>query len=386
DGSIRPQTLIDLAAEQGIPLPAKSVKDLNRILFKESYSSLEEYLECFKYTTQVLRNVEALERVSYELAVDQFAVGVRYLEVRFSPQLLAIPGKLTIEMVIDCVNRGLARAQLDINSTEKIIAGEPEFKYALIMCAMRYFTPESSPWFSDFWEFHKHEQPSRIYSLASMALVATCHEVRMTTGIPIVAIDIAGAEYGYPAEDHKEAFSFAHKRFFFKTVHAGEGYGPESIFQAITDCHAERVGHGLRLFDTSTFSTNGTTESRNEYINQLTEYMSSMRICIEVCLTSNMQTLPDITLGTHPARKMIERKMAVTLCSDNTTVSHTDVLRELKLAIGAFELNPRQVRDITLTGFKRSFMPGDYTEKRAYNRKVIDFYRRLETDFGVMSE
>ncbi|KAJ3112799.1 hypothetical protein HK100_002212 [Physocladia obscura] len=382
DGSIRLSTLIELAAAQSILLPAYTVSELKEIVFKPKYLSLEEYLECFKYTTAVLRNPDALVRVAYELAIDQFSIGVRY-----SPQLLAVPGVLTVEDAIEKVHEGLARACTEFNALPPVANGEePEYKYGIILCAIRHFTKDSSPWYKAFWEMHEHEGEKRIYGLASVSLVATADKLRTNKNTPIVGVDIAGAESGFPAEDHKEAFSLAHKKFFFKTVHAGEGYGPESIFQAITDCHAERIGHGFHIFDTTNFSNpERSLESKESYVEALIQYMSSMRVCIEVCLTSNLQTLPNTLLEQHPARKMIEKKMAISLCSDNMTVSSTNVLNELKLAIHAFKLTPWQVKDITMTGFKRSFMFGDYVVKRAYNRKVIEFYDKLAKEYGVIS-
>ena len=216
---------------------------------------------------------------------------------------------------------------------------------------------------------------------------------------PVVAIDVAGAEAGYPASDHKEAFALAHQSFLNKTVHAGEAYGPESIFSAITDLHAERIGHGCHLFrwdvigeregrggkGKSNKAKDMTEESKREYVENLTRYLGTTRTCIEVCLSSNLQTMPELKgdLRNHPARRMIEEGLAVTFCTDNTLVSHTDMVKELTLAVEAFDLSPGQLRNIVYNGFKRSFMPaGRYRSKRDYNRRVISYYKRIEREFG----
>lgn len=107
DGSIRIETLCDLAKEQNVHLPSYDPVELQRTVFPETYLSLEEYLRGFGYMMKVLRTPDALERVAYEVAIDAFNVGVRYLEVRFAPQLHAIPGSFTIEEVVCSVNRGL---------------------------------------------------------------------------------------------------------------------------------------------------------------------------------------------------------------------------------------------------------------------------------------
>lgn len=383
DGSVRPATLVELCQQQDLPLPSYDADELNKILFKDSYKNLEEYLECFGYTTAALRTAEALERVSYEFGVDQYVLGVRYFECRFAPQLNAVPGKLSVEQVLQSVNTGLQKARDEFNAAKS--PDEPDYDYGIIVCAMRFFLPSFSPYYELFWEMHKHEDPHKIYGLASMSLISTAHALKQSDKIPIVALDIAGAEGGFPAEDHQNAYAFAHKKFINKTVHAGEGYGPESIFQAITDLHAERIGHGLHLFSAQHVKAEKNASDAEAFVNELTDYIARNRVCLEVCLSSNLQTLPELgdDLTNHPFRHMLRNRLAVTICTDNCTVSKTNMVRELRLAADAYQLTPYQMKDIVVHGFKRSFMNRPYTDKRKYNHNIIAYYDKIAKEYGV---
>ena len=172
--------------------------------------------------------------------------------------------------------------------------------------------------------------------------------------------------------------ALAHEAFLGKTVHAGEDYGPESIFQAIGDLHADRIGHGTWLFEASRIR-NPRIADPKRYVEDLSEHIADKRITIEVCLTSNQQTVPELAddLRRHPFAEMRRRRLSTTFCTDNRLVSHTTVSQEIARAVEAFRLEPREVRDILIYGFKRSFYPGTYLEKRDYVRKVIDVANRV---------
>merc|ERR1712224_261418 len=180
-------------------------------------------------------------------------------------------------------------------------------------------------------------------------------------------------------------YELASKSFLRKTVHAGEAHGPASIYQAITDLHAERIGHGIHVFDDSMVTHVEGEEARKEYVNKNAEYLADSRTCFEVCLTSNLQTLPALEndLTRHPMKEMIKRKLAVTLNTDNPLVSSTNMVKEIRLACDSFKLSPRELKNIILNGFKHSFMPIPYVEKRKYIRQIIDEYEKIEKEFDI---
>lgn len=378
DGSIRLETLIELAKKQGVELPSYTVEGLRELVFKDQYQNLNEYLAGFGYTCAVLQDAESLERISYELAEECSEEGIRYLEVRFAPQL-HVSRDLSMESVLGAVNRGLQRFADQFNGKAEVVSGdEPPFRYGIICCAMRMFNQHFSDYYGRFASAHAFSPEKRLMSLASEELAMAVIRMRDKLGYPIVGFDLAGQEAGYPAEAHKEAYQYVHRHFMKKTVHAGEAYGPESIFQAITDLYADRIGHGFHLYSLEHIS-DGSIVDKDAYIQELANFIADRRITLEVCLTSNRQTMPELTdLREHSLRKFLEHNLSITLCTDNRTVSNTTLTQEIDLAVNHFEVDLKRLKNIIIYGFKRSFYPGSYTEKRTYVRQIIDYYEKLE--------
>ena len=227
------------------------MEGLKELVFKDSYQNLGEYLHCFQYTCAVLRDMDNLERAAYELAIDNQLEGVNYIEVRFAPQLLIdLPSGIDFDRVMHAVNNGLKRAQQQYNSQALVLSGDkPPFAYGIINCAMRMFGDKGfSPYYTNLFQLMRDFSPIEVIKLAAMELVRASVRLRDEAGIPIVALDLAGQESGYPASKFKEVYEFAHQHFLLKTLHAGEAYGAESVFEAITECYADRIGHGYSLF------------------------------------------------------------------------------------------------------------------------------------------
>jgi adenosine deaminase len=377
DGSLRIATLLELADQYGVVLPGKSEAELNEKVFKSHYQNLPEYLAGFQYTVAVMQTEEALERIARELAEDNLAENVRYLEVRFAPQLHTSNG-LQLEQVLQAVNRGLLSAQVAHNRSEAVKSGKDlPFYFGIIVCALRWFMPQMSSYYRRLFDVMSYAREKEVFAAASLELVRAAVTLRDREHLAIVGFDLAGAEAGNPAMDHRQAFRFAHRNFLQKTVHAGEAYGPESIFQALTDCHADRLGHATFLFSADRIQS-PLVKDPQRYVDQLVETVARQRICLEVNLTSNLQTLPEMdSLAKHPLGNMIEHDLSATICTDNRLVSHTTVTNELKLAVEHFHLTPEQIRNLVIAGFKGAFFFNGYSEKRMYVRQVIDHINRL---------
>jgi adenosine deaminase len=329
DGSLRIPTLIELARKEKVKLPSYSEEGLRRLVFKDQYRDLPDYLAGFAFTVAVMQRADHIERIAYELAQDNIAEGVRYVEVRFGPQL-HIHSNLSMEQVFRAAVRGLERAQKEHNNSAEVKAGRDiPFHFGLIACALRYFNEHMSWYYSRLFRVLSYAKPKQVFAAASLELARASVHLAHHEGLPIVGFDLAGAEAGFPADDHQEAFQFAHSNFIRKTVHAGEAYGPESIFQAITQCYANRIGHGTWLF-AKNMVKNPAIEDPASYVHHLAEYIASQRITIEVNLTSNLQThAADEVPGPPPVAPMLDHNLSVSICTDNRLVSNTTVTREL---------------------------------------------------------
>jgi adenosine deaminase len=378
DGSLRLKTLIELSREAKLKLPSYSEAGLRKLVFKDTYKDLPDYLHGFMYTCGVLTDLDNLTRVAQELVEDNVAEGVRYVEVRFAPQL-HVTADIGARDVVRAVAAGLAAGAKAHNNSKAVKSGEDlPFHYGMILCAMRRFKKGMSPYYGDILRLMEHAPKDEVYGAASLELARAAVELA-NEGLPVVAFDLAGEEAGYPPADHWAAYQFAHDHFIRKTVHAGEAYGPESIWQAITQCHANRIGHGTFLFAEEMIA-DPKVENRKKYVEDLANYMASQRIGIEVCVTSNLQTIPSLkTIARHPIRKMIDYGLSVSLCTDNRLMSNTSVSREVALVVEHAKLTREELRRVIIAGFKGSFFHGSFADKRRFVDAVSARYDALES-------
>ncbi|PTB83145.1 adenosine deaminase family protein [Pseudidiomarina aestuarii] len=386
DGSLRPEGLIEMAKRSNIELPSYTVDGLYELVFKESYNNLGEYLNGFQYTCAVLRDMENLEQASYELAVDNLAEGVNYIEVRFAPQLMMDPAHgIDFDTVMHTTNRGLARAKAEYNNSSAVKNGDkPPFDYGIINCAMRMFGKKGfSPYYTQLFQMLRDHEPKQVIKTAAMEMIRASVRLRDEEGLPIVGLDIAGQEMGYPAHDFKEVYEYAHQNFLLKTVHAGEAYGAESIFEALTQCYADRLGHGYSLFSPEMIQDPAITD-KTDYARRLASFIADRRIAIEVCITSNLQTNPAIgDVKNHNFKHMYANRLATVICTDNRLVSRTTVTQEYELALSSVDVPLKRLKDMVAYGFKKNFFHGDYVAKRSYAKQVLEYFDRIAAEHNL---
>lgn len=324
DGSLRPETVLDLANEQQVNLPSHNLDQLkNHLSIGKNIGSLEEYIARFDITLSVLQTPASLERTAYELAADCHTDGVRYLEVRYSPILHTEKG-MTLAESVESVKSGLNRAMQEF-----------QIQSGIIICGIRHISPEISLKLADLAVQYKNKG--------------------------VVGFDLAGAEENFPAKHHRDAFELILKNNINTTLHAGEAFGPESIHQAIHSCGTHRIGHGTRLKENP----------------DLMQYVNDHRIPLEICLNSNIHTKSIRSLEDHPFPNYLTDHLRVTLNTDNRLISDTTLTKEYLTAINQYNLNANQIRTIIINGFKSAFLP--HSERRILIKNIVD---ELESEFG----
>jgi adenosine deaminase len=303
DGSVRPETLLELARQHGRDMPHSNPDALREYMRVTDARNLVDYLARFDVTLSVMQTAEALERIAYELAEDAAAENVRYMEVRYSPVLNVRDG-LTLNAAVEAPLAGLRRAEQDFG-----------IRTGVIICGLRNMSPMTSTDLADLTLYYK--------------------------GRGVVAFDLAGAEDNYPAKKHREAFYRVINANIAATIHAGEAYGPESIHQALHYCNANRIGHGTRLFEDP----------------DLMQYVNDFRIPLEICLTSNVQTRAVRSYAEHPLRLYYDEGLVVTLNTDNRLMSDTTVTDEFRHAHEHLGFTWDELCDLALMGFESAFLP-----------------------------
>ena len=306
DGCIRPETIIEIAQEQNIQLPTYDIEKLKKIvMMTNDCQSLVEYLNAFNVILLVLKTPENLTRTMFECCEDAYNDGCTYAEFRFAPCLCEENTAMTFDDILDAVIKGIKKAEEMYN-----------IKVRIIVCAMRHWSAEDA-------------------MKASQAAVKYKNNY-------VVGFDLAGPEFGYPADIHKDALEYAHDNGIHVTIHAGEADGSTSVEIAIEN-YAERIGHGVRMLE-------------NE---ETVKLVQEKNVVVECCLTSNIQTKAIDALETHPILTFMERGIICTINTDNTTVSSCDLSGEIELFQKIFKLTNKQMCELILNSFRAAFIENE---------------------------
>jgi adenosine deaminase len=333
DGGLRPQTVLELASEAGYhELPTTDPDELARwFTLGADRKSLELYLEGFRHTVAVMQTREAIERVSAECVEDLAADGIVYAEVRMAPELLT-DGGLTLDEAVESMLTGFRHGAKGRSIT-----------VGLIVTAMR--------------------QAARSVEIAE---VAVRHR-----DAGVVGFDIAGPEAGYPPTRHLDAFNLiAHENFHF-TIHAGEGFGLPSIWEALQWCGAERLGHGVRIVDDITLRPDGRVA-----LGRLASYVRDRRVPLEMCPTSNVHTGAAPSIEEHPIDLLRRLRFRVTVNTDNRLMSGITLSSEFATLARAFSIGLDEMEWLTLNAMKSAFWPFD-GRLRIINEQIKPGYASL---------
>lgn len=302
DGSVRPQTIIELANMKNIDIPSKNIEEIkNMMVAPKDCKSLDEYLKRFELPGLIMQDEDSLERIAFELMEDASRENIVYIEIRFAP-LLHINKDLTTKQVIESVLKGIRKAE----STYDI-------KGNLILSCMRTMSVESS---YDVIEAGKEY---------------------LNNGV--VAVDLCSSENEQFCEKFEEPIALARSYGYRVTIHAGETGIGENVYDAITLLKAERIGHGVFIKDCE----------------KAYNLVKEKNVTLEMCPTSNLQTKAIKNIENYPLNNFHKDGIKVSLNTDNRTVSDIDLTNEYNIIFNNFEMNEDDYKVIYLNSIEASF-------------------------------
>ena len=314
DGSVRLETILDLGRKYNLPLPAWDLEGLRpHVQVVDPQPGVMAFIAKFRWMTEILVDYDTCRRVAYENVEDAIIEGIDYIELRFSPWFMAEKHRLNPSGVMEAVVDGVQ-------------AGEEDFgvKVSLIGIISRTYGVEAG------WKELE-------------ALLNMDNALR--------ALDLAGDEANFPGELFVEHFYRARERGLQITVHAGESAGPESIWQAINDLGAKRIGHAVRAIEDENLMTT----------------MAEREIGIETSLTSNIQTSTIADYASHPLRLFLERGLLATINTDDPGISGIDLRYEYQVAAPAVGLTTDQIHQAQYNALQIAFLSTE--EKQALLEK-----------------
>jgi adenosine deaminase len=309
DGSVRLETILDLGRQHNLPLPAWDVEELRpHVQVTEPQPGIMAFIAKFKWMTGILVDYEACHRIAYENVEDAHLEGIDYIELRFSPWFMAEPHALDPTGVVEAVTDGVEAGVRDLN-----------IQVNLIGILSRTYGPE----------------------IAWKELEALLHHQDH-----LVALDLAGDEANQPGELFVDHLQRAREAGWHMTVHAGETAGPESVWQALRDLGAARIGHAIRAPEDPA----------------LLDFMAKHQIGIESNLTSNVQTSTVPDYASHPLRHFLEQGLLATINTDDPGISGIDLRHEYEVAAPAAGLTAEHTHQAQRNALTVAFLSSDERE------------------------
>lgn len=303
DGNVRVETVYDLAQLHRLSLPVNSAEAMRQyVQVQGKENDLLGFLQKLDWMVKVLVDLDAVRRVAYENVEDAAKSGLDYAELRFSPYYMAMNHHLPMEGVIDAIADGVQAGCRDYPIMIKLIG-----------ILSRTFGQQTC-------------------SRELAAILARRQQ--------FVALDLAGDEGGYPGELFSEHFKKARQSGLQITVHAGEARGAKSIWQAIHELGATRIGHGVRAVEDPI----------------LMDYLVEQQIGIESCPTSNIHTSTVTDYAHHPLQQFLNAGALVNLNTDDPGVSNIDIAHEYAIAHEQFGLSTEQLAQLQRNGVAMAFM------------------------------
>jgi adenosine deaminase len=346
DGGLRPGTVVELARDNGYTgLPTEDPVELGT-WFRSGADrgSLELYLDGFSHTVGVMQTPDGIARVASECAQDLAADGIVYAEVRYAPELSTQAG-LSLDEVMEAWLEGF-----EIGARAARAAGNPIVIRAIVT-AMRQF--------------------ARSVEIAELS-------VRFRDK-GSVGFDIAGPEDGFPPSRHLDAFQLIHRENFHITIHAGEAFGLPSIWEALQWCGAERLGHGVRIVDDITVTSEGDVK-----MGRLAQFVRDNRVPLEMCPTSNVHTGAVGSIAEHPIDLLRRLRYRVTVNTDNRLMSGVSLSHEFSALAEAFDIGIDEMQWLSTNAMKSSFLAFD-ERLRLINGVIKPGYERLKAEIQAQS-
>jgi adenosine deaminase len=318
EGSIRPATLLTLAAGNGLRLPATDLEGL-RDFYR--FTDFDHFIRVYFTVSGCLKTVDDFALIAYEFGADMARQRVRYAEVTFTPQTNVANTGLPFEAILEGLNDGRARARASFG-----------VEMAWVLDIVR-------------------DAPETRHTVASWAASAVDRGV--------VGLGLGGPESGNPPEPYADAFAFARAAGLHSVPHAGEVAGPESVWGALRSLQAERLGHGVRSVEDPA----------------LLDHLRERQVPLEVCPTSNLRLGVYDSYASHPIRRLWDEGLHVTVNSDDPPMFDTDLVAEYGALATHLGFSARELEQLSLNALQASFLPE--ARKQELRAGFLSEFRRL---------